>query len=128
AEKVTLCLTERGVIAAISRVKPIDFRLSDLLCGPLGRLPRRVFFAAFPRGFEVVACAVGRPRNCKSQCNDCNVAHQSIPSGAATAHSTQEPSARVQRRKGADEASRGRPAFPTEKPIRTDRPPKAVPG
>jgi hypothetical protein len=25
---------------------------------------------------------VGRPRKCKSQCNDFNVAHQSIPSAA----------------------------------------------
>src|SRR5262249_61356917 len=84
AQNLMLFFNTRAVTAAIGRVKPIDFRLSDLLCGALSRLPRRVFFAAFPRGFEVVARAVGRPRNCKSQCNDCNVAHQSIPSGAAT--------------------------------------------
>src|SRR5262245_19413253 len=86
SQKLTLFFNQCAVAATIGGVKPIDFRLSDLLCGPLSRLPRRVVFAAFPGGFEVVACAVGRPRKCKSQCNDCNVAHQSIPPGAATTH------------------------------------------
>src|SRR5215813_9972275 len=75
SQKLTLFLNQCAVTAAIGGVKPIDFRPSDLLCGLLSRLPRRVFFTAFPGGFEVVVCAVGRPRKCKSQCNDYNVAH-----------------------------------------------------
>src|SRR5262249_10764467 len=79
SQKLTLFLNQCAVTAAIGGIKPIDFRLSDLLCGLLSRLPRRFVLAAFPRSFGVVACSVGRPRKCKSQCNDCNVAHQSIP-------------------------------------------------
>src|SRR5262249_44029401 len=94
SQKLTLFLNQCAVTAAIGGIKPIDFRLSDLLCAPLCRLPRRVVFPAFPRSFAVVACSVGRPRKCKSQCNDCNVAHQSIPPSVTT-HHTQEPSARV---------------------------------
>src|SRR5215831_6052601 len=62
SQELALFLNQCAVTAAIGGVKPIDFRLSDLLCGPLSRLLRRALVAAFPRGFEVVACALGRPR------------------------------------------------------------------
>src|SRR6266508_5411776 len=82
SQKLTLFLNQCAVTAAIGGVKPIDFRPSDLLCGPVSSLPRRILFAAFPGGCEFVFCCVDRPCKCKSQCNDCNAAHQSIPSAA----------------------------------------------
>src|SRR6516165_3767736 len=128
SQKLTLFFDQRAVAATIGSVKPIDFRLSGLRCGPLRRLPRRVVFAAFPGGFEVVACPVGRPRKCQSQCNDCNVAHPSIPPRAATTHRTQEPSAKFGGKCGL--TRQRRPAFPRKKPSLDGRPPsaKAVPG
>src|SRR5215831_3553129 len=97
SQKLTLFLNQCAVTAAIGGVKPIDFRLSDLLRGPLSRLPRRVFFTAFAGGFEVVVCSVGRPRKCKSQCNDYNVAHSVDSSVLPRRIVRKKPSAKAQK-------------------------------
>src|SRR5262249_47493218 len=42
SQKLTLFFDQCAVAAAIGGVKPIDFRRSDPLCGPLTRLPRSI--------------------------------------------------------------------------------------
>src|SRR5262249_34865333 len=51
SQKLTLFFNQCAVAAAIGGVKPIDFRLSDLRCGPVSPLPRLAVLDSFPCDF-----------------------------------------------------------------------------